>query len=308
MEKFYPVYSLSVEVDDGSSLPELLTPDRNVVITLPYTIEFSISRASLTSAQWGTFRVYGLGDAVRNAIQKDFFQYTQLRAIQFRAGYDSPNGKFLALAFNGTVNTAYSWRGEKGWVTEIEAYDGGFAMANGFNVNTTISRGHTIGQTLTQLAALLPNQSGKPIIGNLPSTTNSRGEVLFGNVWDLIVQKSDGLAFIDNGQVKILNYSDAIKVANFPVLSSDTGLLGSPKRTTSTLEFDMLFEPRLTVGQLVTVKSTTNPQYNRDWKVMGFEHHGIISETVAGETITSVKLWFSPEDLKLLSAVAPVIQ
>lgn len=59
----------------------------------------------------------------------------------------------------------------------------------------------------------------------------------------------------------------------------------------------MLFEPRLTVGQLVRVESTTNRQYNRDWKVLGFEHRGIISPSVAGECVTSVRLWFTPEDL-----------
>lgn len=300
MEKFNRIYSLSIEVDDGvntSPLREEFKANKNVVITLPYTIDFEISRATLSSAQTGTFRVRNLGERVRNAIQKDIFQATQLRAIQFRAGYDSPSGRFLSLVFNGTVSQAYSWReGPEGpWITEIDAFDGGFQVVNGNNISQTLAPGISSADNIRSLAKQLPGTTGAPIVGSFP-TVNKRGKVMFGNTWDLIQKESNGLAFIDNGQVKALNYNEVF-AGQIPLLSSETGLLGSPKRTKSTLEFDMMFEPRLTVGQLVRVESITNKQYNRDWKVLGFEHRGVISPSVAGDCVTSVRLWFTPEDL-----------
>lgn len=303
MQKFNRIYTLSVEVDPGYS-PSLVNAttkaNANVEITLPYTVEFEITRRLLTSAQSGTFRVYNLSERIRNAIQKDVFQFTQFRAIQFRAGYDGPDGKFEALAFNGNVLQAYSYRQDKDWITEIEAFDGGWQMANADNISVTLAPGTTASQVAQQIADQLPKLTGSPIIGSFPSV-NYRGEVLFGNAWDLLIQKTNGLVTIDNGQVKALNYSEVIK-GEIPVISAETGLLGSPKRTRSTLEFDMIFEPRLTVGQVVIVESVTNKQFNRPWKVQGFSHRGTISPAVGGEAITSVSLWFTPEELQLLTS------
>jgi hypothetical protein len=301
MEKFNRVYTLSVEVDNGVNTSPLLPEfqaNKNVTITLPYTVEFEISRRALSSAQTGTFRVFNLGLEVRNAIQKDIFQYTQLRAIQFRAGYDSPNGKFVPIVFNGTVLTAYSYREGVNWVTEIEAFDGGWQMANANNVSLTLAPGASAASVITQLSRQLPNISGTPIVGNFP-VSNLRGEALFGNAWQLILQKSNGLATIDNGQVKALNYYEVIQ-GEIPLISSETGLLGSPKRTTSTLEFDMIFEPRLTVGQIVLLKSSANKQFNRPWKVLGFDHRGTISASVGGDCLTSVRLWFTTQGLEVI--------
>ncbi len=307
MEKFNRVYSLKIEVADGvnvSPLREEFLANKSVEITLPYTVEFEISRQTLSSAQTATFRVMGLGEHLRNSIQKDVFQFTQLRAVQFRAGYDSPSGKFMPIVFNGTVKTAYSWREGTTWITEIEAYDGGWQMANGFSVSITQAPGVSSAQTITQLSRLLPYQAGNPIVGSFP-TSNKRGEVLFGNIWDLVLQKSNGLAVIDNGQVKALNYGEVIQ-GDIPVLTSESGLLGSPKRTTSTLEFDMVFEPRLTLLQVVELRSMTNPRFNRPWKVLGFEHRGTISASVAGDCKTCVRLWFTPQDLRIIPGV-PVL-
>ena len=307
MDKFQRVYSLKVEVDDGANQSPLTTAylskfgaNKNVEITLPYTLEFSISRAAFSSAQTGTFRVYNLSEPVRNAIQKDIFQFEQLRAIQLRAGYESqPAGSFMPLVFNGTVITAYSWREGRDWVTEIEAFDGGWQMANANTVSITLTPGQSAASVVRQLCSQMPALTGTPFIGNFP-TTNKRGEVLSGNAWDLILQKTNGHATIDNGQVKALNYWEVLQ-GEVQVISSDAGLLGSPKRTTSTLEFEMIFEPRLTVGQVVELQSVTNKQYNRSWKVLGFDHRGVISPSTSGECLTSVRLWFTPEKFQIVA-------
>lgn len=308
MQKLNRVYSLKVETDDGvrASVFEFRTrfrPHEFVEIKLPLTVEFEISRRMFGSSQTGTFRIINLNEATRNAIQKDYFQFEPLRAIQFRAGYEQADGDFLPLCFNGTVLTAYSYRRGTDYVTEIEAYDGGWNMANGNAVTLSQYAGVTAQQTLRQLASLLPYQIGNAIIGNFP-VVNKRGEVLLGNIWDLILEKSNGLAFIDNGQVKVLNYREVIE-GMLPEISADTGLLGVPKRTRTTLEFEMIFEPRLLVGQIVKLVAA-NPLFNRAWKVLGFEHRGIISPSVNGDCLTNVSLWFTEEDSQLVPGVSVI--
>ena len=307
MEKFDRVYSLKVETDSGREANPLefharFNPNEFVEISRPLTVEFEINRQMFGSSQTGSFRIYNLNEKTRGLIQKDWFQVV-LRAIQFRAGYRTSDGDSLPMCFNGTVKTAYSYRQGVDYITEIEAYDGGWNMAYGNNVALSQAAGLSAEKTIRKLAELLPYTTGNAIVGNFP-VTNKRGEVLFGNLWDLILRKSDGKAFFDNGQVKALNYHEVIK-GLLPTISSDTGLLGVPRRTKTTLEFEMLFEPRLLVGQLVKLESE-NPLFNRPWKVIGFTHRGLISESVGGECRTNVVLWFTQEESFLVPGVSVI--
>lgn len=304
MDKLNRVYSLKVEVDDGvntSPLRKEFLANKTIEITLPYTLEFQVTRRSLSSAQRASFRIYNLGEKIRGAIQKDKFQPEQLRAIQFRAGYDSASGRSVPILFNGTVSTAYSYREGDTWYTEIEAYDGGFQAVNGTRVSLSLAAGVSAAQTIEQLASLLPYQSASAIVGDFP-VTNKRTEVLFGNAWELILLKSRGRATIDNGQVKALNYNEVILGDLFTV-SSDSGLLGSPRRSETAIEFEMIFEPRFTLEQAIQLQSFADPKLNRLWKVIGFEHQGTISPAVAGEARTQVSLWFTKEILEIVKGV-----
>jgi hypothetical protein len=294
MQKFNRVYSLSVEVDNGvntSPLRPQFFVNKSVTITLPFTIEFQISRKALATAQTASFKLYNLAEATRNALQRDAFNTTQFRAIQFRAGYESPAGDFMPLVFNGSVLSANSYRKGVDFITEIEALDGGWQMNNINLISMSSAPGTSSAQALKDLSYQLTGLSGEPIIGSYP-VRNKRGEVFFGNAWQIIQLKSNFQAIIDNGQVKALNLNEII-VGEIPVISSATGLLGSPRRGNATLEFDMIFEPRLTIYQLVKLESTTQPLYNRNWKVMGIEHQGTISPRISGDALTKVTLLFT---------------
>lgn len=281
--KFDRKYKLSVEVEGG----------RNVEIELPFTCEFQVNRQSLASANTGTFVIRNLGQRTRDLIYLDKYDWTTPRAVQFRAGY----GTFTPLILNGTVKQAFSYREGVDMVTVIEAWDGGFQHVNGFS-SMTVAPGQSANYILNKLCADLPQIKGAPIIGDFP-VTNARGEVLFGNTWQIIQQKSNGLATIDNSQVKILNNNECIE-GEIPLINSDSGLLGSPRRSDAQLEFEMLFEPRFTIGQIVQLQSSTNKLFDGTYKVMGFNHKGVISPVVSGQASTSVSLWLGTELLKVI--------
>lgn len=292
--KFGRAASLSLEVQ-----PDASGAARNVTIDPNLTIDFYINRQALSSSQTATFHIFNLSPATRDLIYKDQYDISVFRAVQFRAGY----GNFMPLIFNGTIKWAYSDKDAKDGVTTIEAYDGGFAMTNGFTSGwgvpgQAIPSGTQASEVINFLGKSLPKISGSPIIGSFP-VANKRGEVIFGNTWNLIQQKTGGLATIDNNQVKALNLNEAID-GPIPEISSDTGLLGSPRRSGYTVEWDMLFEPRLTLFQLVSVKSTFNPRYNGVFKVIGFTHQGIISPSVGGQATTRMKILYGLNDINLV--------
>jgi hypothetical protein len=184
-------------------------------------------------------------------------------------------------------------------VTEISAYDGGLAIANGFTAQT-IAAGANVRDVISTLARSLPRIAGTPVVGDFPGV-NYRGKVLFGNTWNLILQESGNLATIDNNQVKVLQPNEAL-AAEIPVISSESGMLGTPRRSQTKLEVDMLFEPRLTVGQIVELRSTVNPIYNGVYKVAGFAHRGVISPAQGGQAISTVSLFFGDAEFNIVRA------
>lgn len=302
MQKFNRIYELTIEADDQVRPSADVAPEntKRVVIRLPYTVEFEITRANLGSSQNGTFRIYNLGEATRRAIQKDQWQYI-FRNIQFRAGYDSQDGKLLPLIFNGTIRTAYSYRQGVDFITEIDAYDGAWAMTQGYT-NLGLPSGVTASQVIAYLSRDLPNTSGQPIIGDFP-TEAKRGLVLSGNTWGLIQKFTNQLALINNGQVVALKLNEVLR-GGLPLISAETGLLGIPKRTRSMLECRMIFEPRLTLCQLIELRTQYLPELNRFWKVVGVQHQGTISAAVAGDCISTATLWYTDVEFREVYNIA----
>jgi hypothetical protein len=298
-QKFNRACKLSIETKTQGYGPDYdSTTNNNIVIPPQFSIEFEVVRKSAASSQTATFKVYNLGEATRKLIFADKFDAAnRFRAVQFRAGYEG----FTPMIFNGQIMQASSKRVGVDMITTIECFDGGLAMAAGFSA-VTVSGGTPLTKVLADLATQLPNTAGKPIVGNFAGSS-IRGKVLFGNTWNIIRQESQGLAIIDNGQVKILQPNEAI-ASDIPVITSASGLLGSPARSGALIEFDMLFEPRLTLGQIVQLESTTNSLYNGTYKVMGFTHSGMISPSVCGPAKTSVQLWLGGEAITLVSGNA----
>ena len=290
-----PGYVLSQYIASSPALQET----GFVVIPPQYTVDFSITRAALGGTQYATFKIKNLGVQIRNQIYKDPYALTEYLAVQFQAGYVGDAS--LATCFNGFILSAGSYRQGQDFITEIQAYDGGPAMANGF-YNQVVASGATYAQAITKLAKSLPNFGGQVYVGAF-NKTFPRGRSLMGNTWNVILELTDGLAYIDNGNVVALNYNEALQ-APLQQIDSSSGLLGSPKRTATGIELDILFEPRLVVGQYVSLVSTTNPIYNGVYKVQGFTHRGTISPAVAGDAITTVELFVGTAGALAISQTA----
>ena len=277
------------------------------LLTIPdgLTIEFTVTRQSLASTQTAEFKIYGLGPINRDKVYKDQFDWTQYRTVQFEAGYPG----ISAQIFKGTIFWAYSEKQKEEVVTTISAFDGGWPMLNGWS-NLPANSGGLNSQSakavIEQLGNTLPNILGPPVVGDFPAK-NMRGEVISGNTWGLIKQKSGGNCAISDGIVYALNPQEvligkeivqlsslngATPDPRIPLINSDTGLLGAPRRSGTMVEWDMIFEPRLQLFQAVYIQSDFNKLFNGAYKVMGFRHHGIISKTVNGDCLTTARfLW-----------------
>lgn len=275
-KKFGRNYLLNVQTQSGSTLS----------IRPPFTIEFDITRNVLTSANVCSIRIYNLNANNRSQIRKNVNDYADLRVIQLLAGY----GSNLSLAFEGNITQAWSVREGTNFITQIESFDGGFAFANAAS-NITFpaeTEQRTVIETLVQNLASAGVKPG--VIGDFPGQL-TRGNAYSGNTCSLLQELTAGRFYIDNGKAFALADNECI-AGPISVINAASGLLNTPVREQTIITFDMLFEPRLIIGQQVRLESTTTDDrnVNGSYKVISLKHRGIISEAVAGDAITSVGL------------------
>jgi hypothetical protein len=298
-KKFGRSFVLQVETEVGASGSSSF-----VEITDPFSLQFSIRRAMMSSTQDATLKLYNLSASTRNllfkdqnTVAKDKDGKSKWRFVKLWAGY----GSFRPLVFNGQLRSAYSQREGVNFVTTIEAND---SLSIGASVsNISFSGPITRKEIVQRLAKDLKGLTEAPIIGDFPSSEKtSRGVILSGNTWGLINTYTEGRATIDNGKLKVI-FDDQAIVGGLPILNADTGLLSTPKRGQARMEVDMLFEPRLTLGQRIELQSESWPAVNRVYQVCGFTHSGIISPAVNGTCTTNVTLYY-PGPLRIIGGEA----
>jgi hypothetical protein len=283
--KFLRNYSLLVQTQSGDTLS----------VEPPFTVEFDITRNTLTSQNVCSIRIYNLKDTNRNAIRKNIMDYDDYRAVELRAGYNQN----LPVIFSGNITQCYSVREGTNFITAIECFDAGYAFENA-ETNQVFPANFNQIDILKSLAQSLPNVS-LGAIGSFPGVL-SRGASLNGATTDLLREITGGAFFIDNGKVYFLGDNECLE-GEMQVINSQSGLLGTPTLEQTVLNFDMIFEPRLIVGQVIKLESITGANFNGLYKVISVKHRGTISPAVCGDAITSVGLWSGTGELSTVQEV-----
>lgn len=283
MEKFGRTYQLIADAASG----------QRVEVKLPFTLEFDVIRNTLSSANTSSIRVINLGEQTRKLLYKDKFAYNIYRSVELKAGY----GDTMPTIFKGNVQRCWSVRRGVDFITELESFDGGFALVNG-QTATSYPKGTAQNSILDAIIKTMP-QVSRGAIGDFPGKT-VRGNTFSGNTVELLKDLTNGNVFIDLERVYCLGDAECIQ-GSVQVITSESGLLGTPVREETILTFDMIFEPRLLIGQLVELRSQTAKNFNGLYKVISLHHKGTISNSTAGTAITSVGLWFGPQQLKVVN-------
>lgn len=285
MEKLNRNYSLMIETRDRGMLE----------ITPPFTLEFDINRNILSSASTSSFRIYNLNPNNRNNIRFDSFDFGVLRTISMKAGYGNDN---LSTVFHGNINRAWSVREGTNFITQIESFDGGFAFVNAQS-NVTVPKNMPFVSIVGSLVGDLSKFGVTP--GAIGSFTGilTRGNSYSGSTTDLLKDLSGGGFFIDNGKAHCLKDGEALQ-GEVLVINSASGLLGTPMLEETFLKFDILFEPRLIIGQKIRLESITGANFNSEYKVISLHHKGMISATVCGSAITTIGVAYGPAGLQVV--------
>ena len=287
-------YRLLIETNTGETIE----------ITDPLTIEFTVTRNTAVSLNKGLFKIFNLGASTRTKIFQDRFRIKDggtgefYKRIILQAGYNQ-----LSTIFTGNILSSFPVRQGANIIQNIEAYDGLYGQANSFT-SATFNKGTPINDVISNVANDLQKVE-KGIIADQEGTLK-RGTSFFGGSFQVFSdffknEKVD--VFIDNEQLFLMGTNQVFK-AQLPLIKSTTGLLSVPIRQQTYLEVEMVFEPRITVGQLVELESSVNPLYDGQYKVYGVTHNAVISDAVSGDAKTKLQLYIGSELLGGLEVIS----
>jgi hypothetical protein len=258
-----------------------------IQIEPPFTVEFDVQKNLLGSSNIANFKIYNLSERSRAQIRKDPWTTNILKPIVFKAGY----GEELSDVFIGNISKAWSVRNGTDWVTNIDCYGGSLAVTQGFT-DKQFKKNTPIRTIIEQLIKALEKDGIK--VGTVGNYTGeiSRGNSFTGSALDNVQSISGGGAFIDNNKINVLKTNEALKGV-IEKLDSSFGLLNTPIREVNKILFDIIFEPRLLLGQFITLDFKVFSEQNTTsgaYRLITLKHAGVISESTSGKAVTSVEV------------------
>lgn len=264
-------------------------------ITPPFTIEFDIKRSIGTDDNSMMIKIYGLSEKSRKQLVKDYYNTQdflsggQYRQVILTAGYE----KDINVVFAGTLIEGYSVREGVDEVTYLYCVSGAYGRYNNF-INQSFAAGTPYNQIIDYIINQLTKDKyiEKGAIQLIDGSAQT-GYLALGDGFNILSEF--GPVFIDLNKINFLQLdyviNKTIGAKDIQVISAETGLLGTPMRRNTFIEVNSMFQPKIQLGQLIEIKSITAPYFNGQFKVMGIQHKGMISNAKPGTLITTLQLY-----------------
>lgn len=265
-----------------------------IVIEDPFTLKFSINRGIFNEVNQGDFEIYNLSPDTYKRMFYDYFTINKQlgefsgefgstwnnRTVILEAGY---NGMEMSTIFVGDMWSCYTERRGTNVITKIHAIIGLRALNQTSDITLKGVRRNDI------LVAIAKDMGLKLNIYSGSNDKFGRPVVINGNSMAGLNTYAKGSAYIDNNEIKVLDLTDATE-GQIPLINDESGLLGVPQRENGLLTLEMIFEPRIVVGQIIEVNSRILPMYNGQYKIFGLKHSGTISQSESGSVITELQM------------------
>lgn len=294
MRKFQAAYRITVYSNEETIIigahEETDENGNKILVQEPARLscQFNITRSTMSDSNKATIQIKNLAPSTRERIFQDCFTLDPMKwkYVHLEAGY----GEKLSMIFKGRILQAYSYKsgGQTDVITEIQAQN-----LDIFDTQSshTFEAGTTFKEAAQRLVSDFPNVT-LANCGELEGTFKTR-TTFDGNTLEQLDKLTGGHSYIDNGMLNILMNNEVLDIP-VPVITDENGLLETPRRRDANLDVKMLFEPTLVVGQLLEIKSAVAPNFNGQYKVLGFTHDCLISGSEAGNRTTTVNLWIGP--------------
>lgn len=213
-------------------------------------ITFSVSKKNAQTPNTAKIKIYNLAEETIKQIRKEFTR------VVLQAGYESNFG----VIFDG--NIIHSKRGRENntdTYLELIAGDGDLAYTQAI-VNTTLAAGATQND---QVRVAGESMKSKGVttghIDALPSQKLPRGKVMYGMSRDYLrktSQSSDTTWSIQDGKLQVIK-NDGVLPNQAILLTSKTGLIGTPELNNEGVKARCLLNPLLRIGGKVKIDESS---------------------------------------------------
>ena len=213
--------------------------------------KFSIKRSSNQTPNCADITIYNVSEDTALLIQKQFTN------VILQGGYDSNYG----VVFQGTIKQVIVGR-ESATDTFITLNCGDGDLAYNFAVvNTTIKKGSSQSDQFAQVAAPMKAHGVTQAPASTQPAFNTvilpRGKVLWGNAKDYMrtLAKQNGLTWsIQNEQVGFI-HQQGYSPGQTIVLTSKTGMIGTPQQTNIGVNVVALMNPNINPGRTIQINA-----------------------------------------------------
>lgn len=284
MLKWQRNYKIIFEIGERKNLTEYI-PQERITVAYPHTLRLNISNGiNFSEVSKGSFQILNLSQDIQAKLWKDSFNVSKYITMWVYAGYRNE----MPLIYMGDILECYSYReeGAVDWITELKTSDGSLLLQYGV-ANTGFVEGTKFNNMLEALLTDTPTMVGY-ITAKIPPLKKDR--TFIGQTLDILGREYGGYEiFVDKGELNILDEHDVVP-SDIQVITAESGLLGSPRRSEQYLNCTMLFEPGIKLAQAVKLVSDSIPWVNNIYKVVGVTHQGVISPVESGKLTTTLQL------------------
>jgi hypothetical protein len=242
-------------------------------------IAFEVKKDGSSKENTAQVQIFNLNEAHRGFLEKTDSSGKSPLKIVLSAGYSG----IAKQIFYGDVTRVSNQKQGSDWVSNITAADGHKKTQT---VKVTQSFKENV--TLTQAINYLVDQLGFPKrhIKNIPSDKFLNGLSFLGyarDELDKLCRKNNLQWFIQDGEITVMPQTTTTDEANV-VLSSETGLIGSPEKTEKGVNAKCLLNADVRIGKKVLLQAITIKGL---YKVNSLNHKGNNKD---GEFITQMEL------------------
>lgn len=263
--------------------------NNEILIETPIRMEATISFGVNGQSATANFTLYNLSKAHRAQIRFNPTIYAmQLKTFVNAAAkielYVAQDGQSYVKIFQGALVEAYSLEtgGQVGVATYITA---NFIYSSLALSSRIFSKGMSKREAIKTIAKDIPEVQLKnlgSIEGNFLTDTTCDG-----NAFEQIQKICGGNAFVENGELNIIPPNESVDSA-IDKISNDALLLGTPLAKGAYITFKTMFIPELKFLQYLKIESSLFPDFSDEYKVVGYTHTLVFSETEGGTKTTDV--------------------
>jgi len=213
-------------------------------------IKFSVKRSDTITPNTADIRVYNLEPNTAKRIQKEF------KTVILQAGYEGNYG----VIFKGNIKQVIIGR-ESATDTFIDIIAGDGDRAYNFAVvNSTLAAGSSqLDQVNAAVGAMGQKGTTAGYLGEFPPEKLPRGKVMYGNARNYLrnsAQTTDKTVSIQDEKVTFVSKKSYLP-GQAVVLTSKTGMIGTPQQTNEGVNVKNLLNPKINVGTRVKIDNAS---------------------------------------------------